>query len=646
MFLLSIDGNSQSLRYPNKPFQLMFVNGKLELGGGYRYQEENTNKIYNIRKSPVFYGGISVNTSSYIINPDVMVLDLGGEFNPEISRDDQLVIPDRSEARTFKRLNAGVSLLRNKSISLRGNTNYFEGFINRENLTNIKTKSFGFGGSLRWINSYIPVRINYDQRWSELVETESNRIDSNFHRNLQVNLTGSLSNRDQNEFTYFHKDNRRVDNLLNDTRNISDNFNLSNTVYLNRDQNYLFRSLITGTDQVGSDPYRKIIVFEHISLKFPAHLMLNGNYTYSNNTRESQAIKQQYIRSILKHELFKSLTTSFIFEFNNIKQSSYLERRIKFGINIKYNKKIARSGRILLGGEYYNQPLKRQSETELLQIFDEEHLLKDGELELLNKPHVISNSVLVKDPTGTIVYQEYLDYILIEQNVYLEIQRVPGGQIPMNSVVLIDYIVRQEGSYQYHINYLRFDGRIILFNRLLEMYYSRIQQHYSNLVNTDGVTLNYFTQNIFGLKFEYLFASLGIEYDNYNSTITPFTLWRYSLQLQGNAKGKFGYSLNVNYLDYFMRYNNTYQKYANIMGNLAYPISPSVKLRIELGYRKQIGEGIDLDLLSSRIELNLNYRKLFLRAGLELYKRIYIGEQLDYYNVYVKLVRTFDWNKR
>jgi len=643
--LLPLGSIAQDLRYPNRPFQPMMVHAELELGAGYRREESNTNQIYNLWETPVLYGGFLLNTSSYILNPGIMVLDIGGEYNPELKREQQIVIPDRTEARTLKRLEAGLDLLRSKSLNLGAFAKYTEGYTNRENITNLKTNAFNFGGYLNWSNRFLPFRMTYDQGDWEEIETETGRSYTTSNSRLQANVNKSFSKRDKNEFIYFHRDYQRINTFAAETRNISDNFNLNNRIFFDNNQKYFLRSLISGTDQIGTDAFRRIFVNENLTLDLPQNLDLVGNYTYSTNKREVQNIKQHNIRTLLRHQLYESLTSSLLYEFNRTTQTYYFERRNKFGIDLRYEKKIPFQGRLLISGELYKQPLKHESESLLLKILDEEHILRDGELELLDRPNVILSSVLVKDPTGTIIYQEYLDYVLIEQNVYIEIQRVAGGQIPNNSAVLVDYTIQQEGSYEYHIDYYRVHARLMIYNRLLEVYYTRAQQDYSNQVNTENVTLNYLTQNIYGTKLEYKFASLGVEYEDYNSSITPFTLWRYYLQLQGNAKGKLLYSVNGNYRDYHMLYNNTYQTYADVMGNLAYSISPAARISFEMGYRKQIGEGIDLDLYTSRLEFNLNYRKLFLKAGVEVYRRIRLGEHLDYYNVYVKLVRTFDWNK-
>jgi len=644
-FLLSQESITQDLRYPNRPFQPMSVSGEVELGSGYRYQEGTTNNIYNIRESPVLYGGIRLNLDSYILNPGIVLLQLGGEYNPEFMHDNQIVVPDRTETRTLKSIEGSMMLFQDKSINLRAYIRYSDGYTNRENLTNVKMEGNNIGGNLHWSNIIAPISISIDQNDWKNIETETNRTYSSFQKRIQANISKSFSSKDRNELIYFHRDYQRIDALSNETRNISDNINLTNSIYFDGRRRYLLRSMIYGTDQIGSDAFRRLLVNENLTFALPAQLKLTVNYNFSSNKRESQSVTQHNINSILRHQLFQSLTSSLIFGSNRTTQTHYYDRRNKFGLELRYKKKIPFDGHLLISGLYHKQPVKHRSESLFLKIQDEDHILKDGEIEFLNEPNAILSSIIVKDPSGTIIYQEYLDYVLIEQNVYIEIQRVAGGQIPNNSTILVDYSVVQEGSYQYILNYLRIHSSLMLFNRLLEIYYTRSQQDYSNQINTEDVTLNYLTQNIFGLNLEYKFAGLSVTYEDYNSSITPFTLWRYSIRLNGNVKGRLLYTLSGNYRNYHMLYNNTQPQYTDVIGKLEYVINTSARFSIELGYRKQIGEGYDLELFTSRTEFTYNYRKLYLKTGLELYRRTRFDDQLDYYNLYVKLVRTFDWNK-
>jgi len=88
------------------------------------------------------------------------------------------------------------------------------------------------------------------------------------------------------------------------------------------------------------------------------------------------------------------------------------------------------------------------------------------------------------------------------------------------------------------------------------------------------------------------------------------------------------------------------QQYSDLSGNIAYMFTPQTKLSVELGYRKQVGVGIDLDLLSLRTEFTANYRQLDFKAGVELYRRDYLNEKVDFFGAHLTVIRRFDWYKK
>ena len=636
---------SQYGYYPKKFFQPISLNGHVKFGGEYRYEAGTTNEVYDYEKAPLVNAGFLLNTTSYFWHPNFLILDLGGEFNPEYTNADYLVIPDRTESRTAEKIEAATTFFNGKPLTLKAYVNYNKSFTNRENLSNIKTNSYNYGGNLSWANRIVPVQLSYNQgKWEE-TEIQTDRVYTDYHKRFEGRLNRSFSKRDRNEFIYYHNDFRRVDQIAGETRNISDNFDLNNRIFFDNQQRYLFTSLISGTNQRGTDTFRRLQAMENMSFDLKKNFRLDGNYTYGNMDRDFQTLIQHSVETSLRHQLFQSLYTSLFYEYNKANQSFYTEAKNKIGIDARYEKKIPR-GHLLLAGNYYQQGLQYHGESTSLRVLNEEHVLTDGEIVLLDKPNAIVSSVVVRDLTGTIIFQLFIDYILIERNAYVEIQRVPGGKIPNKTAVSIDYTFNQPGTFQYVLSSARIHASLSFFNRLVEGYYTWVKQDYNHLKNTDNVTLDYITQNIYGLKLEYKFVSLGAEYETYQSNITPYNLWSYFAQFQGNAKEKLLFSIHGNLRNYHMVYNDSYQMYADVMGNIAYAFTSHTRLTMELGYRKQSGEGIDLDLILCKTEFTANYRKLFLKMGVELYRRIYLGEQINYYNAYIQVIRTFNWNKQ
>jgi len=630
----------------HKFWQLSSLSGAVQLGGHYRYQEGTTNEIYNYQKSSRLYGGILLNANSYFYHPNLLSLDLGVEWNPELGKDLFLVVPDQAEVRTMQKVNVAATLFKQKNFTLGAFFNYNMAYTNRENLSNIKSSGTNWGGSLTFSNKILPFQASYQQgNWNE-TEILTGRTFVTKQTNVQSKISKSFSTHDNTELNYYHNDYLRQDATLLQIRNISDNLNLNNTIYFDNKRNYFLISTISGIDQKGDDAFRRYQVDESLCFILPENFNLTTNYNYYNYQRASQDLRQNIITGILRHKLYQSLNTGLSFEYNNIVHTFYKEQNSKAGIDILYEKKIPLTGRLSLSYAFNWQRQNRESDPVLLPILHEEHILTDGQMVLLSKAFVEPSTVVVKDVTGTIIYQLNLDYLLIPRNDFLEIQRIPGGQIPNKGKVYVDYVSMQPGSYQYDVSFNNFNASVILFNRLIEVYYRFSRQDYFKLKTTEYLTLNYFTQQVAGCRLEFNFASGGYEYETYNSTIIPYRMMRYYIVLQGNIKSKLTFSLNGNMRQYKMLNDSTNQTYLDVTGIVGYNFSPQTSINLELGYRKQVGQQMDLNLLTARAEFSTVFRQVFVKIGVELYGRDYLHERTNFIGGYVQIVRNFNWHKK
>jgi hypothetical protein len=316
------------------------------------------------------------------------------------------------------------------------------------------------------------------------------------------------------------------------------------------------------------------------------------------------------------------------------------ETDIRGGVDLKYTKKIP-TGYLNLTYRYYRHSHSTDGLTGMLQVIREEHSLRDGELSLLNKPYVEEPTVQVRDASGSLIYQLNFDYILIERGSYLEIQRIPGGLIPDGGMVYVDYSYQQPGAYSYAANNNYFNASILLFKRLIELYYSYSVQDYPKVEQGDLLTLNYYNQHIYGIRLDVGFARAGIEGDQYKSNIIPYRMMRYYLDVNWNLKSAWLLTLHGNIRDYKMIADEVDQWYANVSGKLVYRIGPRMKVSLEGGYLNQRGANIDLDLLTSRAEFRSTFNKLQLRLGLELYRRLYQNSDFAFNGAYIQLTRRF-----
>ncbi len=207
---------------------------------------------------------------------------------------------------------------------------------------------------------------------------------------------------------------------------------------------------------------------------------------------------------------------------------------------------------------------------------------------------------------------------------------------------MVDYTTLLPGDYNYNLNNQAFSASVILFKRLVEIYYRRAKQDYNHVEQTDLVALNYYLQNVYGVQFTISFARFGVEYDDYQSSIIPYKLVRYFANLQWRFKNKLLLSLVGNIRDYIIIGNRKNDYYADISGRAAYSFNPRAKLNLEVGYRDQKGYDLDLDLITARSEFTLIVRKVFFTVGLEIYRRNYLNrETINFNGAYFSIVRKF-----
>jgi len=154
---------------PLRFFSLQRVNGSFSLEGNYRKQDTQLKGgLRDELESSLFLGKLELNTRSYMFHPNLVSIELGGEYNPATQRDRYLVIPDRSEINTAEKINSRVAFFAGKPInfSLFGSFNH--SFTNREFTTNVEMYRTGFGINFAFRNDILPFRLMYNnQKWDQ-----------------------------------------------------------------------------------------------------------------------------------------------------------------------------------------------------------------------------------------------------------------------------------------------------------------------------------------------------------------------------------------------------------------------------------------------------------------------------------------------
>jgi hypothetical protein len=621
-------------------FNSQYINGDIKLQGLYRMQKSDIGDIKEDQRSTYYIGGIRLNTGSYFWNPDLIYVNLDGEYNPETRKETYLLSPDRSEVRTLKKIDFRTALFRNKAISLNTFVNLNQTYYNRELLTNIKSDNSQWGGLLSLNNRFLPVSVSYRQSAWTQNELQTGRTFTMNQDNLLGRISKSFGTNDKHEFLYSHDNYTYNYAGSKEVNNVIDRLSLNNSIYFDKERKYNFDSQVSYYNQAGDNEFTKLEAIERVMFTLPANLRFTGGYNYYSLIDPYQSLTQNRVNGSLNHQLFESLTTNISLDYSDISQTIYNEKNLKAGIDVSYTKKIP-TGTLNLSYRYFRSYFDMTGESAPVKIFNEEHVLADGKIVLLNKPYVDLSTLLVKDEAGIITYQINFDYIVTVRNNYVEIQRVLGGQIANNQLITAYYTAIQPGSYNFVADNNSYSTSIILFKRLIELYYRGSVQNYRKLNSTDFLTLNYFNQNIYGGRIDIGFAGFGAEYDDYRSNIIPYKRYRYFIDLNWSFKSKLLVSINGNYLDYKLIDDNVNQKYSNVNGKISYSINQKTRIDLDAGYLSQKGQNIDLELLTSKIEISTSFRQLFLRGGFEMYKRHYLKSDFLFAGTFIEITRKF-----
>ena len=621
-------------------FHPQSINGNIKLKGLYREQKSHIGIVDENQKSTYFIGGVMLNTKSYLWAPDLVFINLDAEFNPETRKENYLLVPDRSEVRTLKKIDLRTIVFRNKPINLNAFVNLNQTYYNRELLTNIKSDSRQWGGLLSLNNKILPLSVSFRQSDWKQKELLTNRTFTMTQNNLLGRISKSFGESDKHEmlfsrddYTYKYADSQEVKSLINQV-------SLNNNFYFDSKRKYSFNSHISYYDQAGDNEFNKLEAIERLMFNLPANLRFTGGYIYHRLNDPSQLLSQSRVNGSLTHRLYESLTSNVFMDFSGISHTIYDEKNLKAGFDINYTKKIP-SGRINLAYRYSRSYIDMQALSAPVKVINEEHVLSDANITLLNKPYIDILTLIIKDQAGVIIYQLNFDYTVTVFNDYVEIQRVPGGQIADNQIINADYTAVQPGSYSFEADNNSFSSSIQLFKKLIELYYRSSGQDYKKLKETGFLTLNYYNQYIYGGRIDIGFAGVGVEYDEYKSNIIPYKRFRYYIDLNWAFRSSLLFSLNGNILDYKLIDDEVNQQHSNITGKISYKINQKTRIDLQAGYLSQNGRNIDLNLFTSRLEISSSLRQLYLKGGVEMYRREYLNSNFAFAGTYVELIRKF-----
>ncbi len=641
LMLLSPSSGQDSDLYAIGAWRLQSLNGSVIMESEFRSQETvYPSGLSDRPESSIFSGEILLRSRSYVWHPNFMLINADFDFNPGIRRDQFLVVPNRTETKTGEKLNLHTSFFKQRPFTFNLFTNFSHSYVNREFLTNVENYRTDIGGGAAYRNDILPVTFSYSHENWEQKELQTGRDFVNTRDNFRSEFSKSFSRYDDHRLAYSYEDYSREYAQNASIHNKISSVNLRDNFFLDKNRNNNLNSLIWFYKQTGSDEFDRLTASENIRFVLPYNLDFSGDYRYASFDQKSFSSDQHNISGRIEHQLYHSLRSFAHYEYIDLNQSGFNQYTNAGTIGFNYIKKIP-TGNLSIDYELRKRNENRNSLPSPSRIINEAATLFDGQTILLENPYADPASVLVTDETGLIPYQENLDYVLITRGDFLEIQRLPGGQIPDGTKILIDYTVTMQTSYQYDILSNAFGARLTVFNQLAELYFRSYEQDIENPEGSDLAVLKTVSERVFGTRLSKGPISGGVEIDDYNSNIVPYHSVRYYITFNRYLFSRLNVSLSGNIRNYTLTEDEEDQKFRDLTGRFLYRLSRISQISLETSYRFQDGRGIDLNLATLRGEFTTRFRQMYLTVGLETYRRDFSGEEITYNAGFMRVERKF-----
>ena len=644
ILVLFLGANSlwgQSYRYSLGWWKVESLHGSLMLEGDYRARKTVLKSAFSEKPhTSLLDGRLVLNTRNYVWHPNFLAINLEADVTPGRQRDNYVVLPDRAETRIAERLRMQSQLFQKRPLSLGFFTNLGRHTISRDLTTDVEMTTTDYGGNANYRNRFLPLTVAFSRnRWDQK-ELLTGREFRNERHNLRSEVQRSFGRYDRHRLSYSYDDYRRAFSRQPAVRNYITNVNLQNMVALNENRRSSLNSLIWFTDQNGNQTFRRLQADERLQVQLPRDLFFSGGYQYNDISQSRFDSRQHNFTSRLEHQLYLSLRSQVFLAYNDLSQTGFDEQRRSFGFGLRYRKAIP-GGLLNLSYEWRRRNEQRDGQLLTLNIVDERLRLKDGEVALLANPLVDPGSVVLSDETQTVIYVENIDYVLISRGDFLEVQRIPGGQIADGATVYIDYRAQQQADYQFDLTNRTFAASVALFRQFLEVYYRSLSQDYDNFDQTRFRILKIISQKVYGGRIAYGPFAGGIEWDDTGSNIIPYRSLRYFANLNHQLASRVSAALNASRYRFTYRETDEVQRFDQLSAHVTWMLSRQSRINLFGNYRFQKGRGIDLELGSLRGECSARMRMLWITFGVDLYRRDFLTEELSYQRTYIRLERKF-----
>ncbi|MCU7845913.1 MAG: hypothetical protein KZQ93_18930 [Candidatus Thiodiazotropha sp. (ex Monitilora ramsayi)] len=331
---------------------------------------------------------------------------------------------------------------------LRGTPGPFGFDLTSQRTSNLNTGSLGSrfdtvvetnSASINWKNNAFPTSLKYEERTFD--EEFRSSLNSAITERDEFLKSWILKGRSSKLNVHFQHDTLDDRIVTRDQDYELDKGLISHSLKWGRNSQ-LF-SLVDYNDRTGFNANERLTIKETARIQHLDNIYSRTSYHYQNVTTAIES--EEHGGSFeLNHRLHRNLDTTVFVNSSSLESDNADEDKWRAGLKTQYHKNNLFGANIWAGiGASYRET-DRDSKLGLVDIIDESHVVSLSGIVTLNQRFIVTSTIIVTDSTGTIVYDEGVDYIVVSAaGDRTQLNIIPGGRIDTGDTILVSYSAEQ-----------------------------------------------------------------------------------------------------------------------------------------------------------------------------------------------------------
>ncbi len=609
------------------------IGQRRDLSNTFRTGKNSRNELFSL------YAELNATIKSYIRHPDIVKLDIDVGLNPGVRNESILRTPARNQAQTAEKIGIRTSFFRTSPVSVHATAAFDHRYVFRDYVNSVEARRFSTSGVVS-LNSTI-VKANFSHRWSDWAQKEL-QSDRMFRDTQQV---FAADFRKDTRFYGAHRINLKYEDVSREQRSV---YKIGQTVRDMRIYNRMdwktpgknfWRSEIRLNSLRGTAYLDRTQILESVRFDLPWMFSMSGTYDFSRVSSDEASRSVNKASGTVSHQLFASLRSEVVVEYSNSNESSLNETWRAYGFTLEYQKRLP-VGRLSVTWSKRFRDQEQENKAGNLIVVDEGHKIDDDIILLLNHSNVDARTIVVSNADRTILYEEGIDFLILDAGPYIELRRLLGGQILEGATIRVDYVAGpvefsfDEQEHGFFVNFSTLKNIVRVYYRLRDLSYNNVQKSAENILKTVD-------QSIIGGQISYRNVSAGVEKDIFKSNITPYRTERIYGSLWHTFGSRITTSVSGSRRAMLLTDTRELRTYSNLIASVQYRLGATGRIYLDGGYQIDRGPGVDLDLKRLGIEFGFDRRSSSFTVGVTFFTRTFLSDELTYTDLRLRYKKTF-----